>query len=203
MQTNTQRERTLPPCPPSWRRDVDCVDRDLQREIARENFKYCSVSVGIKGLEPSAPKTLVALFGCRSIAGSASGQRYSDEQEVLNCAVLYAERYNRRLTQHLLRSSHPQMQEIRDTTLNIIQRLEKANPIEEAKEMLDVNRAMPTLYAVDNGDKVEIPHLKKRGDYALVTIFMPVLERSTKARFDVVYQDYILPYNAYVVKNKR
>jgi hypothetical protein len=95
------------------------------------------------------------------------------------------------------------MQEIRDTTLNIIQRLEKANPIEEAKEMLDVNRAMPTLYAVDNGDKVEIPHLKKRGDYALVTIFMPVLERSTKARFDVVYQDYILPYNAYVVKNKR
>ena len=128
----------LPPAPAELR-DLQTADpvRELPKALQRKDKRFLQAGImrdfGISG---GITNPVVEVAGRRFVEGTTDFIQYADQGRLTEKAPEYAARYNRLLLAHLLRVNDPVVVQARRTIDRELARLERRDPIQDARQAL-------------------------------------------------------------------
>ncbi|RYG93927.1 MAG: hypothetical protein EON58_17345 [Alphaproteobacteria bacterium] len=186
----------------------------MRKAIKKHNLRFLGVagySVSIPGVPDEYDNPLVKKRGVHVIAGT-SDYRQSDEHDRLqSVAADYAERYNRLLMAYLSQINDPVVSPMRRKIDEELARLERRNPLEDAKKAAQAASSLLLVLLLDGNNTV--PGIDRKvlesaaradsssrafGPVPWSAVFVPeVMTPVQRQRFDKQVSRYIVPYNRY------
>lgn len=205
---------------------------ELQKSIRKHDLRFLGVD-GYGRIVPGVPcggaTTIVRLQGTRGISGTSDFIRSREQGRLQHPAAVYAEKYNALLYKYLLKINAPSVRQTRQKIDEELLRLEKKDPIADARksvkeappltliELFDITDGYYTVVPGVNPDALDdvqfdnsLKSIGIRESIGLFanddwpTIFDPgIMTPLQRARLTRQIKRYIEPYNRYVFAHHR
>jgi hypothetical protein len=142
----------LSPSAPAELRILETADpvRELRKALQRKDKRFIQAGF-LTGVNGGHTNPVVAVAGTRFIEGTTDFIQYADQVRLTQKASEYAARYNRLLLNHLLLVNDPAVVQARRTIDRELTRLERRDPIQDARQTLRENAPGLMLLSLPNG----------------------------------------------------
>ncbi|WP_394794793.1 hypothetical protein [Armatimonas sp.] len=184
---------------------------ELKKAIAHHDTRFLAVrgfGTSVSGIWGGVSHPLVPLAGVNLLPGPGDVITSTRQLKEQKAQGIYAESYNALLLQHLIKTGHPLVLRARREADDAMGRLERANPTEDARKLLERWKRFPSFCEVlgqtnrtPGVSEAEALTMGNARGYSPLPLSRDFLTPNQNQRLNRLIKTYIIPYNRYIFQH--